>query len=127
MAVDISLDFYFNIYGGTEYEDIDRLLRRAANEIDSLILRSPEGELEERQYSFAVCAQAEYMGLCGGVEAWAASVSGNLSSVSIGSVSMSYGGSSSGAGAKLSALGICSRTEAYLDKGGLLYRGCAVW
>lgn len=127
MAVNVTEDFYYSIFGGTDYPELDRLLKRAGNEIDNLILRSPEGELEERQYSFAVCAQAEYMGLCGGVEAWAMSVSGNLSSVSIGSVSMSYGGSSSGAGTKLSALGICSRAEAYLDKGGLLYRGCAVW
>ena len=124
MAVDISSDFYFNIYGGTEYEDIDRLLRRAANEIDSVILRSPEGELEERQYSFAVCAQAEYMGLCGGVEAWAASVSGTVSSVSIGSFSMSQGGSASGGS---SDNGICSRAMEYLSKSGLLYRGCGVW
>ena len=124
MAVDISSDFYFNIYGGTEYEDIDRLLRRAANEIDSLILRSPEGELEERQYSFAVCAQAEYMGLCGGVEAWAASVSGTVSSFSIGSFSMSQGGSASGGS---SDNGICSRAMECLSKSGLLYRGCAAW
>ena len=125
MAVDISSDFYFNIYGGTEYEDIDRLLRRAANEIDSLILRSPEGELEERQYSFAVCAQAEYMGLCGGVEAWAMSVSGNASSVSIGSFSMSQGGSSGGSGGT-SDNSICGKAMMYLDRAGLLYRGCAV-
>ena len=124
MAGDISSDFYFNIYGGTEYEDIDRLLRRAAHEIASLILRSPEGELEERQYSFAVCAQAEYMGLCGGIEAWAASVSGTVSSVSIGSFSMSQGGSASGGS---SDNGICSRAMEYLSKSGLLYRGCAAW
>ena len=124
MAVDISSDFYFNIYGGTEYEDIDRLLRRAANEIDSVILRSPEGELEERQYSFAVCAQAEYMGLCGGIEAWAASVSGTASSVSIGSFSMSQGSSASGSA---SDGGICGSALQYLSRAGLLYRGCAVW
>ena len=126
MAVEISSDFYFNIYGGTEYEDIDRLLRRAANEIDSLILRSPEGVLEERNYSFAVCAQAEYMGLCGGVEAWAVSVSGTAASFSVGSFSMSQGGSS-GERNGAASLGICSRAESYLDRAGLLYRGCEVW
>lgn len=126
MAVDISSDFYFNIYGGTEYEDIDRLLRRAANETDSLILRSPEGEFEERLYSFAVCAQAEYMGLCGGIEAWAASVSCTVSSVSIGSFSMSQGGSGTASGGA-AAVGICSRAMEYLSKSGLLYRGCAAW
>ena len=126
MAFDISSDFYFNIYGGTEYPELDRLLNRAEIEIEKLILRSPEGELEERQYSFAVCAQAEYMGLCGGVEAWAASVSGTVSSFSIGSFSMSQGGSGAASGGA-AAVGICSRAMEYLSKSGLLYRGCAAW
>ena len=124
MAVNVTEDFYYSIFGGTDYPELDRLLKRAGNEIDSLILRSPEGELEERQYSFAVCAQAEYMGLCGGVEAWAASVSGTASSVSIGSFSMSQGGSASGGS---SDNGICSRAMEYLSRSGLLYRGCEVW
>ena len=125
MAVNVTEDFYYSIFGGTDYPELDRLLKRAGNEIDSLILRSPEGELEERQYSFAVCAQAEYMGLCGGVEAWAMSVSGNASSVSIGSFSMSQGGSSGGSGGT-SDDGICGKAMMYLDRAGLLYRGCAV-
>ena len=124
MAVNVTEDFYYSIFGGTDYPELDRLLKRAGNEIDSLILRSPEGELEERQYSFAVCAQAEYMGLCGGIEAWAASVSGTVSSFSIGSFSMSQGGSASGGS---SDNGICSRAMEYLSKSGLLYRGCAAW
>ena len=122
----VSTDFYYDVFGGMDYPDLDRLLTRAGNEIDSLILRSPSGELEERNYSLAVCAQAEYMGLCGGVEAWAMSVSGNASSVSIGSFSMSQGGSSSGGGSA-AARGICSRAESYLERAGLLYRGCGVW
>ena len=124
MAVNVTEDFYYSIFGGTDYPELDRLLKRAENEIDSLILRSPSGELEERQYSFAVCAQAEYMGLCGGIEAWAASVSGTVSSFSIGSFSMSQGGSASGGS---SDNGICSRAMEYLSKSGLLYRGCAAW
>ena len=120
----VSADFYHNIFCGADYPGLDRLLNRAEVEIEKLILRSPEGELEERQYSFAVCAQAEYMGLCGGVEAWAASVSGTVSSFSIGSFSMSQGGSASGGS---SDNGICSRAMEYLSKSGLLYRGCAAW
>ena len=119
----VSKEFYHDIFCGADYPELDRLLKRAEIEIEKLILRSPEGELEERNYSFAVCAQAEYMGLCGGVEAWAASVSGTASSFSIGSFSMSQGGSASGG----SDNGICSRAMEYLSKSGLLYRGCAAW
>ena len=126
MAVNVTEDFYYSIFGGTDYPELDRLLKRAGNEIDNLILRSPSGELEERQYSFAVCAQAEYMGLCGGVEAWAMSVSGNASSVSIGSFSMSQGGSSGGSGSTADN-SICGSAMQYLSRAGLLYRGCAAW
>ena len=120
----VSKEFYHDIFCGADYPELDRLLKRAEIEIEKLILRSPEGELEERNYFFAVCAQAEYMGLCGGVEAWAASVSGTVSSFSIGSFSMSQGVSSSGGS---SDNGICSRAMEYLSKSGLLYRGCAAW
>ena len=122
----VSKEFYHDIFCGADYPELDRLLKRAEIEIEKLILRSPEGELEERQYSFAVCAQAEYMGLCGGVEAWAASVSGTASSFSIGSFSMSQSGSGAASGGA-AAVGICSRAMEYLSKSGLLYRGCAAW
>ena len=122
----VSKEFYHDIFCGADYPELDRLLKRAEIEIEKLILRSPEGELEERSYSFAVCAQAEYMGLCGGVEAWAVSVSGTAASFSVGSFSMSQGGSS-GERNGAASLGICSRAESYLDRAGLLYRGCEVW
>lgn len=124
MAVNVTEDFYYSIFGGTDFAGLDRLLKRAEVEIEKLILRSPSGELEERNYSFAVCAQAEYMGLCGGVEAWAVSVSGAASSFSVGSFSMSQGGSAS---MGVSDNGICSRALEYLSRSGLLYRGCDVW
>ena len=122
----VSKEFYHDIFCGADYPELDRLLKRAEIEIEKLTLRSPEGELEERNCSFAVCAQAEYMGLCGGVEAWAVSVSGTAASFSIGSFSMSQGGSS-GERNGAASLGICSRAESYLDRAGLLYRGCEVW
>ena len=121
----VSKEFYHDIFCGADYPELDRLLKRAEIEIEKLILRSPEGELEERNYSFAVCAQAEYMGLCGGAEAWAVSVSGTAASFSVGAFSMSQGGSS-GERNGVASLGICSRAESYLDRAGLLYRGCAV-
>ena len=122
----VSAVFYHDIFCGADYPELDRLLNRAEVEIEKLILRPPSGELEERNYFFAVCAQAEYMGLCGGVEAWAVSVSGTAASFSIGSFSMSQGGSS-GERNGVASLGICSRAESYLDRAGLLYRGCEVW
>ena len=119
----VSKEFYHDIFCGADYPELDRLLKRAEIEIEKLILRSPEGELEERNYSFAVCAQAEYMGLCGGVEAWAVSVSGTAASFAVGAFSMSQGGSASGSPDN----GICSRAMEYLSRSGLLYRGCEVW
>lgn len=118
------LDFYKNIYCGTEYDDMERLLKRSSNEIDSVIFIPPQGEYQQRQYDFAVCAQAEYMGLSGGVEAWAAKSSGDIAGVTVGSFSMSFKNSGSvGSG---SVSGICSRAMEYLSKAGLLYRGACV-
>ena len=98
----VSTDFYYDVFGGVDYPDLDRLLTRAESEINCFILRAPETEEEMRQFDLAVCAEAEYMGLCGGVDAWAMSVSGTA------------------------ARGICSRAESYLERAGLLYRGCGV-
>lgn len=117
------MKFYEDIYGGVMYDDIDKLLKRSSNEIDSVIFMPPCGDEQERLYSFAVCAQAEYMGLCGGVEAWQ-SMRYMPGSFSIGSFSMS---GSSGSLENGNRDGICSRSLSYLDKGGLLYRGCGVW
>lgn len=122
IKVENLLDFYRNVYCGREYEDMERLLKRSSNEIDSVIFMPPQREYQQMAYDFAVCAQAEYMGLCGGIEAWAQTVSGNPSSVTVGSFSVSYGSGSGNA----SANGICSRSMEYLSKSGLLYRGSDV-
>ena len=121
----VSVDFYNNVFGGVDYPDLDRLLTRAESEINCFILRAPETEEEMRQFDLAVCAEAEYMGLCGGVEAWCSVASGSVSSFTVGSFSMSQGGAS-GSGAGGSSAGVCSRALAYLDKAGLLYRGCGI-
>ena len=119
-------DSDYDVCGGMAQPDLDRRLTGAESEINCFILRAPETEEEMRQFDLAVCAEAEYMGLCGGVQAWAMSVSGTAQSFAIGSFSMSQGGSSSGGGSA-AARGICSRAESYLERAGLLYRGCGVW
>ena len=116
------LDFYRDVYCGVEYPELERLLKRSENEIGGVIFMSPEGDEQVRLYEFAVCAQAEYMGLSGGIEAWAAKSSGDIASVSVGAFSMSYGGNSGSSGGG-SADGICGRALEYLAKAGLLYRG----
>lgn len=118
-------DFYINIYGGVEYDDLSRLLTRAGNAVDSVMLTEPDGEAQERLYDFAVCAQAEYMGLCGGIEAWCGVTSGGALSFTVGSFSMSQGSSGNSSSGSDSA-GVCSRALEYLDKAGLLYRGCGI-
>ena len=121
----VDKDYYTSVYGGTEYEDIDRLLIRAGHIIGNVMLISPTGEEQETAYKNAVCAEAEYIGSVGGVEAWQGNFSGNASGFSIGSFSMS-GGGSSGNGSGAAGMGICSEAMAYLDRAGLLYRGCGV-
>ena len=124
MAVD--KDFYMNVYGGSDLPDIDRLLVRAERAVECLIVTDPVTDREQRYYDLAVCAQAEYIALCGGVEAWAVSSSGNASNITVGSFSMSQGGASAESG-KNTARGICSEVFGLLEKGGLLYRGCCAW
>lgn len=119
----VNSDFYYTSFGGTDFPDIDRLLTRAERAVEYAVLSAPQSEYQQEQYALAVCAQAEHMGLCGGVEMWAASVSGNTQSLSIGSFSISQGNASSEG---LGAMGICSSAEAYLEKAGLLFRGCGI-
>ena len=120
----VDKDYYVSVYSGTEYDGIDRLLIRAERIIENTVLISPDGEEQETAYKNAVCAEAEYIGSMGGFEAWQGNFSGNASGFSIGSFSMSAGGSSGGSAA--SGMGICSEAMSFLEKAGLLYRGCGV-
>lgn len=121
------LDFYKNIFGGNDYADTEKLLNRAEREISAVITIEPTSEYQKRLFDFAVCAQAEYMGLCGGVEAWQGVTLGGGRSFTVGSFSMSGGGSASGSGnSAVNALGLCLAAENYLDKAGLLYKGVSV-
>lgn len=112
-----SSEFYRNEYGGTEYPDIDRLLKRAENIIDCCVI-TPVEEWQQVYFDKAVCAQAEYIGGMGGIEAYTA-ISG-VSSVSIGSFSMS--GGSGGASGSSEAVKPCPAAVSYLEKGGLTGR-----
>lgn len=116
--------YYVDVYGGEMFEDINRLLRRAEDVISCVITQEPENAMQETYYKKAICAQAEYIGLCGGVAAWQATMSRNGVSVTVGSFSMSGGGSSDGSSAQSN--GIAPDALKFLEKGGLCYRGAAV-
>lgn len=122
----VDAEYYTNHFGGTDYADIDRLLIRAEKAISNMIIVTPEGAVQEKAYMDAVCAQAEYMGLCGGIEAWSALVSGTASSVSIGSFSLSQGSSAASSGTAYRK-GISADAVSYLETAGLLERRCCVW
>lgn len=115
--------YYVDIYGGEMFEDINRLLRRAEDVIICITTQKPEGIMQETYYKKAICAQAEYIGLCGGVAAWQMTSSNGVS-FTVGSFSMS-GGVSSGDGSSQSNE-IAPDALKFLEKGGLCYRGAAV-
>lgn len=111
-----SSEFYLNEYGGTEYPDLDKLLKRAESIIDCYVI-TPVETWQQVYFDKAVCAQAEYIGSMGGTEAYA-SLSG-VSSVSIGSFSMSGGAVTSGSS---EAVKPCPAATGYLERGGLAGR-----
>lgn len=117
----VTTDYYLHTYGGVNYDGLESLIARATQVIDCIISTPPAvGTGQETCYKNAVCAQAENIGLCGGVDAWLAESSGG--SFTIGSFSMS--GSS---GADQSSTGstgaVCGYARSWLEKGGLTYRG----
>ena len=119
MAISVDSSYYYDVYMGKEYDDIDRCLKRAADIIDSMIIVEPVTEMQITAYKKAVCAEAEYIANCGGTSdinegKGAASFSLGKFSYSSGS----SGGSSAGISDKASTLAVM-----YLDKAGLLYRG----
>lgn len=115
--------YYVDIYGGEMFENINRLLRRAEDVISCITTQEPEGIMQETCYKKAICAQAEYIGLCGGVAGWQMTSSNGVS-FTVGSFSMSGGGSSGGSSSQSN--GIAPDALKFLEKGGLCYRGAAV-
>lgn len=131
----VDKDYYNNIYKGVKIEDDDlnALLERASDIVrqNSIYVIDDIEQLPsfmQENLKKAVCAQAEFMEMNGGLEAFAG---GNVSSgagFSIGKFSMS-GGSSSGNAAGVSGK-ISGRNSpdmlAYLEAIGFLYRGVGV-
>lgn len=112
-------------FDGTD-EELTKLLSRAADVVNQSICLSgytveTVPEKLRPAVSKAVCAQADYIESCGGVESL---TEGAYSSVSLGKFSYSGGGSASGESA--SGASLCILAERYLLPTGLLYRGVAV-
>ena len=119
MAISVDIGYYYDVYGGEEYDDIDRCLKRGADIIDSMIIVEPVTEMQITAYKKAVCAEAEYIANCGGASD--INEGNSAASFSLGRFSYSSGssgGSSAGISGKASTLAVM-----YLDKAGLLYRG----
>lgn len=111
----VTSEYYYDTYHGVEFEDIDTYLARAEDMIQNIISSEPEGEYQQTHYSKAVCAQAEAIGLSGGLAVWLSGAQGG--SFTIGSFSMS-GGSVSGSSVRISGVAM-----GYLESAGLLCRG----
>lgn len=115
-------NYYLNVYGGTDYPDIETYLKRAENIIDCFILHVVR-EWQQKWYDNAVCAQAEYIGSVGGIEAYTEFMNSGGGSLTIGSFSISSSGNSSGNKTASSGdAAPCAAAISYLDRGGLLGR-----
>ena len=118
------VNFYLNVYGGVEYPDLEKLLKRAGHIVDNYILHDVK-PWQQEQYDLAVCAQAEYIGSVGGVEAFTEINNGGTGSLTIGSFSISAGSGGGSSGSNSSSGGAsvpCPAAIAFLDKAGLTGR-----
>ena len=50
MAISVDSSYYYDVYGGEEYDDIDRCLKRGADIIDSMIIVEPVTEMQITAY-----------------------------------------------------------------------------
>lgn len=114
----VTSDYYYNTYHGVEFDDIDTYLARAEDMIQNIISSDPEGEYQQTHYSKAVCAQAEAIGLSGGLAVWLSGAQGG--SFTIGSFSMSDGSSTAAGGGFVR---ISGEAMGYLESARLLCRG----
>ena len=113
----VTSDYYYNTYHGVEFDDIDTYLARAEDMIQNIISSAPAGEYQQTHYNKAVCAQAEAIGIGGGLAVWL--TAGSSSSFTIGSFSMSGTAQTSGGG----SVRISGVAMGYLESAGLLSRG----
>ncbi|MCI8604862.1 MAG: hypothetical protein HFE79_12075 [Ruminiclostridium sp.] len=125
-------DFYRTVWrGGFDGEDneLETLLSRAADVVNNAIYLSGE-EVESISEGYktkvfkAVCAQADYIDSCGGVEAMNESTGG---SVSLGKFSYSSGTGGASGSADNMGCSLCRQAEGYLMAAGLLYKGVNVF
>ena len=114
-------------FSGTDELELKKLLSRAADVVNNAIylsgwtVESVPYKLQDRVYK-AVCAQADYIDSCGGVDCMNESSGGSMS---LGRFSYSDGSSSSG-GSEERACHLCGQAEDYLLPTGLLYKGVRV-
>lgn len=120
----ITADYYLNEWGGTfegTERELEMLLSRASDVIDNAIYLSGKSvaDSSDSRVLKAICAQADYIIFCGGLEC----MNESGGSVTLGKFSYSEcgGGSSS-----VSACSLCEQAEAYLLPTGLLYKGVSV-
>lgn len=120
----VSVEFYTDIYGGIQCEDIEDCLKRAEAIIECFISSLPETGAQETLYKKAVCAQAEQMALAGGVQGWLESTAGSAVGVTLGSFhTESSKGGQAGGGSSSADSSPCSAARMYLERAGLVYRG----
>lgn len=115
-------DFYYNVYGGAAFDDIELYLKRASHIIECFVIVNV-ADWQQQYFDLAVCAQAEYIGNCGGIQPFLDNVSGNVSSLTVGSFSITKSASQAG-GSSVSGGGLvpCLAALSFLDKGALLGR-----
>lgn len=121
----VTADYYINEWGGTfdgTERELQTLVSRAVDVINNAICLSGKTveESSDNRVFKAVCAQADYIISCGGIEYMNESGGG---SVSLGKFSYSEG---SGGGSSVSACSLCEQAREYLIPTGLLYKGVNV-
>lgn len=125
-------DFYRTVWrGGFDGEDseLETLLSRAADVVNNAIYLSGE-EVESVSEGYktkvfkAICAQADYIDSCGGVESMNESAGG---SVTLGKFSYSSGTGGTSGSADNMGCSLCRQAEGYLMSAGLLYKGVNVF
>lgn len=124
MASLVDESYYKNVYKGADIDNLDVVLDRASDIVRQHTLYTIDKIdclpfFMQENVKKAVCAEAEYIGNNGGLEALNMS---NAASFSIGRFSMSAGGGGSG-NSTSNTVPAAPLMLSYLESVGLLYRG----